>query len=503
MNQTTIIVNLEGMNRENIRKTLHNKVTPFINSTHTNLIAYTENIECHVKLEAAGLYLVITKYMILGTQSEAKVRKDDLLSHLLSILYSGSESSDTADIASKKPERKKIIECGTPMEIRESLDKYIISQDGAKKTLSVAAYNHAVRVNMEDNSDIYKANVLLIGPTGTGKTATVRALAEHTLHVPYTTISATTLSATGFVGGDVTDSLALLLNQTKKFTKDGKISVPLAEAGIVFIDEIDKIRFHGYGNSAGQDINGESVQQALLSMVEGNNYDIHPDGRFGPTVTINTRNILFIVGGAFSGLGKVIRDRIYHEQVEASQQLPGQATMFEDNDNNDCFEIDLTTVSDDELLKYVTDADIERFGFIPEFIGRFPNVSILNPLSTEDYLRILTEPKDSLVNQFTALFKESNATPEFSDTLLRWVAKECTKKNRGARGLRCIFEDLLRDTMYVIPSLAPYSPEVFLAMDDTDKLYVRFTFKDAPEDEVREIFNKCDFENATGRLEFE
>ena len=484
MNQTTIVVNLEGMSKETIRTTLYNKVTPFINSTHTTLIAYTENIECHMKLESAGLYSVTAKYIILGTQSEVKVRKDDLLNHLLSLFCIGTEIEDAAAAPAKKKERKKIIECGTPMDIRAGLDKYIISQDGAKKTLSVAAYNHAVRVNMEDNSDIYKANVLLIGPTGTGKTAIVRALAEHNLHIPYCTISATTLSATGFVGSDVTDSLALLLNQTKKFSPDGKISVPHAEAGIIFIDEIDKIRMHGSNNSSGVDVNGEAVQQALLSLVEGNNFDVQPDGKFGTTITINTRNILFIVGGAFSGLATVIRERL--------NKRPDPAD-----------DIDYDALSDDEILQFVKDADLEAFGFIPEFIGRFPNVSILSPLSTEDYLRILTEPKDSLVNQFTAIFKESNATPEFSDTFLKWVAKECTKRNRGARGLRCIFEDLLRDTMYVIPSLAPYSPRVFLAMDDADKLYVRFTFKNAPEDKVRAIFDKCEFENATGRLEFE
>jgi ATP-dependent Clp protease ATP-binding subunit ClpX len=497
-NTPAILVNLEGLDNEKIKNTLYRKITPFVNGTNAHLIAYTEEIECHVDQESSLVYSVMINDTDKGTQQVNKINKDDLLDYLCVQLCRRDESEATGAASPKKKE--KIIDCGTPMDIRKSLDEYIISQSGAKKTLSVAAYNHALRVNMEDNTNIYKANILLIGPTGTGKTATVRALAEHTLHVPYATISATTLSATGYAGGDVSDALTLLVNQTKKFTKDGKISVPLAESGIIFIDEIDKIRFHGYGNSSGQDINGESVQQALLSMVEGNNYDIHPDGRFGPTVTINTKNILFIVGGAFSGLGKVIRDRIYNEQLEASQQLPGQTTMFVDEDRIDYFDIDLTTASDDDLLKYVTDADIEKFGFIPEFIGRFPNVSILNPLTTEDYLNILTEPKDSLVYQFTAIFAESRAEVEFSDTLLRYVAKECTKRNRGARGLRSIMEELLRDTMYIAPSLAQYEPKISFSMDEKDRPCVSFTIKSASADEIQPTFDACEFENTTVKL---
>lgn len=456
----TLLINLEGMSRDSIKNTLYRKVTPFINSVQTELVAYNETIECSVSLVSASLYSVTAKYPNIQSESVTQVSADELVNHLISLFCAGESTEIDYIENDEKPEKKKrLIECDTPFNINSSLNEYIISQDTAKKVLSVAAHYHALRVNMADNTDVYKANVMMIGPTGTGKTALVRALAEHALHVPCCSISATTLSATGYMGGDVTDALTRLVNQTKGFTKDGKISVPLAEAGIVFIDEIDKLRFHGYANTSGIDVNGEAVQQALLSVAEGNNFDIQPEGKMSPTITINTKNILFIVGGAFVGLGNIIRERLLHT---APENLP-----------------DINEMSDDDLLRYVTDADLEAYGFIPEFIGRFPNLCVLDPLDLDDYMHILKEPKDSLVNQFTALFNECNAVPHFSDAFLSSVATLCYEKNRGARGLRCVFEDMLRNVMYVIPSCKEYSPQIDIDIDDEGTLLTYFTFTGA------------------------
>ena len=493
-------VDLGGMSNESISSTLKNKVTPYVYSTadsndnNTVLVVFNDIIECTVKKSGRGTYSVTRKYRNIETEDTASVKADELLTYLYSVFgISIRDNKQGADVPNvQKTGRKRLIECSTPMELKEQLNQYIISQNEAKMVLSVAAYNHAVRVNMEDNKDVSKANVMLIGPTGTGKTAILRALAERCLKVPYCTVSATSLTATGFTGADITDSLTLLLNQTKKFTENNTISVPLAECGIIFIDEVDKIRKHGTNNTAGQDIGGESVQQALLSMVEGNNYDLHPDGYGGRTVTLNTRNILFVVGGAFPDLSGIIRTRIANLQ----ESIAGSASERNSSAYEAAMKCDLATVSDDDILQYCTDADLEEYGFIPEFIGRFPNVCVLHPLSTADYLRILTEPKDSLVNQFTKIFAESSAVPEFSKAFLSWVANECTRKNRGARGLRAIFEQQLNSTMFIIPSLKEYAPKVYFDIAKDGKLTIRFCLNCYDKDRLNKIFDRCSFDNA-------
>lgn len=323
----------------------------------------------------------------------------------------------------------------SPQEIKEILDSYVIGQEEAKKTLAVAVYNHYKRINnktdKKDDVEIQKSNVLLLGPTGCGKTLLAQTLAK-ILNVPFAIADATTLTEAGYVGEDV-ENILLKLIQAADY------DIEKAERGIIYIDEIDKISRKSENPSITRDVSGEGVQQALLKIIEGTVASVPPQGgRKHPHqefLQINTENILFICGGAFEGLEKIVKDRTGKKSIGFGAQIDSNKDM-----------------SKYSIFEKLLPQDLLKFGLIPEFVGRLPIIATLKELDKEALIDIVTKPKNALVKQYKKLMKLDNVELEFEPEALELIVDKAIERKTGARGLRSIIEDIMRDIMFEIPS---------------------------------------------------
>ena len=322
----------------------------------------------------------------------------------------------------------------TPHQLYDELSEYVVGQEAAKRALSVAVYNHYKRISLgedlDDGVELAKSNIMLIGPTGSGKTLLAQTLAR-TLRVPFAIADATTLTEAGYVGEDVENILLKLITAAD-------FDIPRAEIGIVYIDEIDKIARKAENLSITRDVSGEGVQQSLLKIVEGTEAAVPPQGgRKHPQqelIHIDTTNILFILGGAFVGLSDIIAERTGKSIVGFNSEMPESMKK-----------------SQSELLKKVLPEDLNKYGMIPEFVGRIPVVTSLEQLTEEDLMKILSEPKNALVKQYTKMFDFENSKLVFTEESLRAIAHEAVEHGTGARGLRSICERVLMDVMYDLP----------------------------------------------------
>lgn len=367
------------------------------------------------------------------TKKEANILVAGLEGHICDHCIGQAHSIMNEELGSKKNVAFDTINLLKPAEIKSFLDQYVIGQDMAKKIISVAVYNHYKRLTQKsDNEDIEieKSNIILVGETGTGKTLLARTVAKM-LHVPFTIVDATVLTEAGYVGEDIESLLTRLL-------QNADYDVKAAEKGIVFIDEIDKIARKGDNPSITRDVSGEGVQQGLLKLLEGSIVNVPPQGgRKHPEqkmIPVDTKNILFICGGAFEGIEKKIAQRL-------NTQIVGfGASKIRDK------------VDKDNLLQYIAPQDLRSYGLIPEIIGRLPVLTHLDPLDRKALRAILTEPKNALVKQYIKLFKMDNIKLSFSEEVLEYIVDKALEFKLGARGLRSICEAIMLDAMFEMPS---------------------------------------------------
>ena len=368
-------------------------------------------------------------------KSEVNVLIAGITGHICDSCITQAQSIIKEELAQKahqKLETSLVLQ--KPQEIKDFLDSYVIGQEQAKKVLSVAVYNHYKRLLQKndeaDEVEIEKSNIVLVGQTGTGKTLLAKSIAKM-LNVPFCIADATILTEAGYVGEDVESILSRLLQAAD-------YDVALAERGIVFVDEIDKIARKNDNASITRDVSGEGVQQALLKLLEGAEVNVPPQGgRKHPEqklISINTRNILFICGGAFSGIERIIERRVKTSTI-------GYSSSQEN-----------TTIDPESLLQYIAPTDLKSFGLIPELIGRFPVLSYLQPLDEKALRRIITEPKNALIKQYIKLFEMDGVKLSFEKEVLDFIVQKAVEYNLGARGLRSICEAILTDLMFNLPS---------------------------------------------------